>query len=138
MTGMRPQRQTEGPWIYPKSRDILAAARLKPVETYIQRRRAHIAKTIEGRSLLTECRGAERRLGSPPRQFWWDQEMSLEEDDEDENGGRGGVFPRRFYDKAGHEVGAGDDASSIDTREYHADRTDAAPADFDRTHDLEG
>jgi hypothetical protein len=113
MTCMRPQRRTEGPLVYPKSRDVLAAARLKPMATYIRRRRARIAKTIEGRPLLTECRGEERRLGSPPRQFWWEQEMNLEEDDdEDENGGHEGVFPRRFYDEAGQEIGPPDAATA--------------------------
>jgi hypothetical protein len=80
MTGMRPQRRTVSPWIYPKSKDVLAAARLKPVATYIRRHRHNIAKTIEGRTLLEECRGTERRLGSQSRQFWWDQEMILGED----------------------------------------------------------
>ena len=70
MTGMRPQRWTVGPWIYPKSADVLAAARLRPVATYIQRRRHQIAKTIEGRTLLEECRGAERRSGSLSRLMW--------------------------------------------------------------------
>jgi hypothetical protein len=105
MTGMRPQRRTEGPWAYPHSRDVLAADWMKPMEHYIRKSRARIAKTIEGWPLLTECRGAERRLGSPPRRFWWDQEMNLEEDDdEDDNGGRGGVFPRCFYDETGQEI----------------------------------
>jgi hypothetical protein len=82
----------------------------------ILRRRANIAKTIEGRPLLTECRGAERRLGSPPRQFWWDQELSLEEDDdEDEDGGRGGVYPRRFYDETGQEIDPPPDATETDS-----------------------
>ena len=57
MTGMRPQKRTVGPWIYPKSADVLAAARLRPVATYIRRRRHHIATTIEGLALLEEYRG---------------------------------------------------------------------------------
>ena len=69
-----------GPWVYPKSAEVLAAARQQPVATYIRRRRSNIAKTIEGRSLLEEYRGAERRPGSPPRIFWWEQEMGLAED----------------------------------------------------------
>ena len=54
MTGMRPQRRTVGPWVYPKSADVLAVARLRPVATYIRQRRHHIVKTIEGRTLLEE------------------------------------------------------------------------------------
>jgi hypothetical protein len=69
MTGMRPQRQTAAPWVYPKSADVLAATRFKPVATYITRRRHNIAKIIEDQALLEECRGAERKRGSPTRQF---------------------------------------------------------------------
>ena len=70
MMGMCPQQRTVGPLIYPKSADMLASARLKPVATYIHWRRHTIAKTIKGRALLEECRGAERKFGSPPCQFW--------------------------------------------------------------------
>ena len=69
MTGMQPQRRIVGLWIYPKSVDVLAAARLKTVATYIAQRRHNISKTIKGRTLLEECRGAERKQGSPTRQF---------------------------------------------------------------------
>ena len=70
MTGMRPQRRTVGPWLYPKSEDVLREARLWPIGEYVARRRHNIAKTIEGRSLLEEYRRAERKRGSPPRHFW--------------------------------------------------------------------
>jgi hypothetical protein len=69
MTGMRPQRRTVGPWVYPKSRDVLAAARLQPVATYIRRRRHNIAKTIEGRTLLEECRGGGKETRQPSQNF---------------------------------------------------------------------
>ena len=119
MTGMRPQRRTSGPWVYPKSADVLAAARLQTVATYMRRRRNHIAQVIEGRPLLEECRGAERRSGSSSRQMWWQQEMDLEGDDE---GAGQGVFPRRFYDEAGNEV---------------IDHPDATPEDPDRNRNLD-
>merc|ERR1712086_342394 len=136
MTGMLPQRRTVGPWVYPRSADVLAAARLRPVATYIRRRRHQIAKTIEGRDLLEECRGAERRSGSSSRHYWWQQEMTLEEDDE--GAGGGGIFPRRFYDEAGHEVYEGR-ADAPDPRKRFMDRPDAAPdTDFVRGVDLDG
>ena len=83
---------------------------------------------------MEECRGIERRLGSPPRQFWWDQEMTLEEDDKDASGGGRGVYPHRFYDEAGHETGAG----VLDPCKRHMDHPIAAPEDFARAHDLDG
>ena len=73
-------------------------ARLRPVATYIRRRRHHIAKTIEGRTLLEECRGAERRSGSSSRLMWWQQEMDLKEGDGAGVGGGGGgvLLPHLF------------------------------------------
>ena len=71
MTGMRPQQQTVGPWVYLKSAVVLAAARLRPVATYIRQLRHQIAKTIEERTLLEECRGTERRSGSLSRLILW-------------------------------------------------------------------
>ena len=140
MTGMRPQRRTVGAWVYPKSADVLAAARLRPVATYIHRRRHHIATTIEGRTLLEECRGAERRSGSSSRQMWWQQEMTLEEDDDG-----------HFFDAAGNEVRADSGQrretggvfslqSLRDPQERHMELPvrDAATEDFVRGVDLDG
>ena len=137
MTDIQPQQQTVGPWIYTKSADVLAAVRLRPVATYICRRRHHITTTIEGRALLEECRGAERRSGSSSRLIWWQQEMNLEEDDDRaDSGGRGGVFPRRFYNKAGNEVG---DQRVInpDPCKCFMDCPNKAPDNFARRYDLE-
>ena len=99
MIGMQPQRRKVGPWIYLKSADVLTVARLRPVVTYIHRRRHNTAKTIEGWTQLQECRGAERRNDSSSRLMWWQQEMDLEEGDDGGAGGGGGkVLPRLFYD----------------------------------------
>ena len=46
MRSMHPQRQTVGPWVFPKSADVLAAVHLKPVATYILWGRHNIAQTI--------------------------------------------------------------------------------------------
>ena len=75
LTGMRP-RKVGGKWLYPKSATVLRAARLQPLHHYIQKRRATVAKTIDGRPVLEECRGAERLRGTPVRQTWWEQELS--------------------------------------------------------------
>jgi len=103
--------------------------------TYIRRRRHQ----IEGRTLLEECRGAERRIGSLSRQYWWKQEMDLEEDDEGA-GGRG-VLPRRFYNEAGNETDTtqGHGLITRDPHEHFMDRPEAAPdTDFVRGVDLDG
>ena len=53
-------------WEYPHSADVLEAAGLRTIANTIAKRRSNIAKTIEGRKILEECREAERRRGSPP------------------------------------------------------------------------
>ena len=81
----------------------------------------------------------ERWSGSSSRQYWWKQEMELEEDDEGA-GGRG-VFPRRFYDEAGNETDARQRHGVItrDPRERFMERPDAAPEeDFVRGVNLDG
>ena len=130
---MRPQQRTVGPRIYPKFVDVLVAVRLKPIVTYICWCRYTIVTTIKGRDLLEECRGEERRLESLPCQFWWDQEMTLEEDNQADGGGEG-IYPHRFYDKAGRETGVG----VLDPRGRHMDHPDAASDNFTRAHDLDG
>jgi hypothetical protein len=76
LTGMIPKKIWEA-WVYPESANVLAAARLHPIEYYIAKRREMVRKAIEGRPLLEECRGAGRRRGSPAHQYWWDQEYDL-------------------------------------------------------------
>ena len=53
LTGMR-LRMVKGKWVYPHSADVLKAAGLCTVAECIARRRANIAKTIEGRKILEE------------------------------------------------------------------------------------
>ena len=86
LTGMRPSKRRET-WVYPKSADVLRAARVRTISEYITARRQNILRTIADRPILEECRGAERRRGSPPRLYWWEQEveeeLSTEEEEED-------------------------------------------------------
>ena len=77
-TGMRP-RKVKGVWVYPHSADVLAAAHLQPIAYYIQRRRHTVHNTIRDRDVLKECKGAERRRGTPPRLFWTEQDMTVPE-----------------------------------------------------------
>ena len=72
ITGMQPTKRGET-WVYPKSVSVLRAARVRRIEEYIAERRRNILRTIADRPILEECRGAERRRGSPPRLYWWEQ-----------------------------------------------------------------
>ena len=77
LTGMRPTKRG-GTWVYPKSVDVRRAARVKTIVEYIADRRRNILLTIADRPILEECRRAERRRGSPPRLYWWEQEVELD------------------------------------------------------------
>ena len=77
---MRP-RKVKGEWVYSHSEDVLAAAHLQPISVYTARRRQTVLKAIEDRPILEECRRAERRRGSPARQYWWEQEFDLSEEE---------------------------------------------------------
>ena len=85
--GMRPSKRGDS-WVYPKLADVLQAARLQTIGEYIARRRQTVLRAIADRPILEECRGAERRRGSPTRLYWWEQEfeeeLSLKGVDEEE------------------------------------------------------
>ena len=88
-----------GTWVYPKSADVLRAARLQPLKHYIRKRQATVAAAIGERPVLEECRGAERLRRSPVRTTWWEQDLTLppepEEGEDDVAPGMGGVGPPR-------------------------------------------
>ena len=80
-------------WVYPKSADVLAAARLRPLAQSIVRCRRTVLAAIGERPILAECRGAERQRGSPSRQYWWEQEFELDAEDERDAGAPIGLCP---------------------------------------------
>ena len=90
-----------GLWTYPHSADVLQPAGLRPVAHCIAKRRRNIAKTIQGRGILKECREAERRRGTPSRMMWWDQKLDFVEEGGSRDLGfimstRGGAEEGRF------------------------------------------
>ena len=68
----------------PQVRECLRAARVRTIAEYIAARRHNILRTIADCLILEEYRGAERRQGSPPRLYWWEQEVELELSSEEE------------------------------------------------------
>ena len=106
LTGMRPKQQRDGSWKYPHSEEVLKKAGLHTINDYIGQRRTHIARKIAQRPVLAECKGAERRRGTPQRQYWWEQDLEVElppldagDDDEEERvprqNHRGAAVPER-------------------------------------------
>ena len=64
-TSYKVKRRGEEVWIYPHSANVMAAAGLRPIRHYIDKRRATIAKTIRDRPILLWCLRAERLEGTP-------------------------------------------------------------------------
>jgi len=65
LTGMMPKKRGET-WIYPKSKEVLAAARLKPIGEYITLRRQRVAALVVRRPVAEACRETEAMRGTPP------------------------------------------------------------------------
>ena len=65
-------------WEYPRTQIVLRKAGLHTISEYIGQRRSHIARKIADRPVLAECQGAERRRGTPRRQYWWEQDLEAE------------------------------------------------------------
>ena len=78
MTGMRPERNANGSWSYPRSKEVLEAAGLQTIAHYMDVRRQTVANFIVNQPIWELCAGAVRRRGSPIRPFWWDQPMDLD------------------------------------------------------------
>ena len=64
-------------WGYPKSREVLAAMGLRPVEHYNGVRWSTIARWITHEPIFELCTETERRRGLAPHQFWWEQSLDL-------------------------------------------------------------
>ena len=78
MTGLLPKK-IGGSWKFPKTKTVLVAASLHTIEPYVQVRRARILQWVEDRPILKLCWEAERRRGTTPRLYWWEQPMDLDE-----------------------------------------------------------
>ena len=74
----KPRKGLFGDWIYPSTKDVLEECGLYSVKDYINKCRATIAMYVVNRPILQECKERERRRGSMPRQWWWEQELGLD------------------------------------------------------------
>ena len=73
----RPREGPDGEWEYPSREDALSECGLRPIEDYIRARRDTIARYVAERPVYEACLGGERRRGTSPRQYWWEQPMDL-------------------------------------------------------------
>ena len=72
-------KMTNGTWKYPKKKTVLAAAGLHTIEHCVKVRRAHIMRWVIDRPIMKLCRSVERRRGTTPCLYWWEQPMDLDE-----------------------------------------------------------
>ena len=84
---MHAPKLIKGEWVYPHFANVLQAAGLGTLEHYINKRRHTIANTIRGRSILDECRGAERATSIPRHLNWWQQRLNYSGEEEDGEAG---------------------------------------------------
>ena len=69
-------------WTYPSKDAVFDEVGLFPIAHYIRVRRQAVAAYIVNRPIFKQCKDAERRPGSRPHLFWWEQPI-------DENLARG-------------------------------------------------
>ena len=74
-----PVRGSGGSWDYPRLGRVLRECGLWPIEVYIRRHHATIAEHIVCHPIFAECEEGEQ-YGSPRHSFWWEQELTLDED----------------------------------------------------------
>ncbi|KAL9183034.1 hypothetical protein ACHAXT_004821 [Thalassiosira profunda] len=77
----KPRKGDGGEWEYPSTEDALEECGLKTMQEYIDVRRSTVAAWIVDRPIYEACTGAERKRGSAPRQWWWEQELGLDLED---------------------------------------------------------
>jgi hypothetical protein len=73
-----PRRGPDRQWTYPKLEDVLEECGMYTIEEYIVKRRNTIAAYVVERSIFRDCVESERKQGSVPRKWWWEQEMDLD------------------------------------------------------------
>ena len=79
MAGMVPTRGADSTCNCPSSKDILEAAGLQMVATYIRFQHQTITSFIVNWLIFELCQRGEIRCGSTPHQFWREQNFNLEE-----------------------------------------------------------
>lgn len=77
--------QQTGKYIYPATKDVYEEVGLYTVEEYIDRRRQTVANYIRDRPIFDLCMESERQRGTHPRKWWWDQEIVVDLESEEDS-----------------------------------------------------
>ena len=73
----KPRRGLHHTWVYPRSKDVLNECGMQTISHFIGVRRDTILAYVVNRPIYQKCREGERKRGSAPRQWWWEQPMQL-------------------------------------------------------------
>jgi hypothetical protein len=76
----KPKKGPHYKWVYPRSFNALQECSMTTILHYInirRVRRATIFQYMVDWPIYEACREGERRRALPPRQWWWEQKMSL-------------------------------------------------------------
>ena len=74
----KPRQGPNQTWKYPESAATLEEVRLYPIAYYVQVRGQTITCFIVNRPIFVYCTGGERKRGTSPHQWWWEQPMDLD------------------------------------------------------------
>ena len=77
----KPRRGLNLAWVYLRSQDVLNECGMGTIAHYIGVFRNTILQYVVNRPIYETCRAGERRRGSAPRQWWWEQPMNLIKED---------------------------------------------------------
>ena len=75
----KPQREADSSWRYPDTPAVMEEVGLQSIAHYVEVRRQTIASYIVNRPIFDCCVNGERRRGTNPHLWWWEQPMHLDE-----------------------------------------------------------
>jgi len=75
----KPHQESDNSWRYPDTPAVMEEVGLHPIAHYVEVRRQTIASYIVNRTLFNCCVNGERRRGTNPHLWWWEQPMHLDE-----------------------------------------------------------
>ena len=73
-------------WVFPATSDVLKECGMHTIMHYIGVRWETILQYVVDRPIDVAFKVGERRRGSAPRQWWWEQKMCLDNKDADRAG----------------------------------------------------
>jgi hypothetical protein len=78
MSGLRPEKKSDGTWSYPCLADVLEKAGLQRIAHYMGVCWQTVANFIVNQPIWELCAGAVWTRGLPVQPFWWDRPMDLD------------------------------------------------------------